>query len=80
MHTLLHMHAYLITSATAHHLLTSANGTENGLLQTGLHVLRLLKRRAVDPLQGLLTLHTKVIGEIKTCGCHDVVGGGGGGR
>lgn len=44
------------TSAAADHLLSCSDGPEYGLLQTGLHVLRLFKGQTVDPLQGLLPL------------------------
>lgn len=43
----------LPTPAAADHLLTSPDGSQYGLLQSGLHVLRLFKRQAVDPLQRL---------------------------
>lgn len=52
-----HTHTHiLLTSAAANHLLTSPNGSQYGLLQSGLHVLRLFERQAVDPLQRLLPL------------------------
>lgn len=58
----------LLTSAAADHLLTSPDGAQYGLLQSGLHVLRLFKRHAVDPLQRLLPLRQplNIIGQGQT--------------
>lgn len=46
----------LLTSAAANHLLTSTNCAQYSLLESGLHVLRLFKCKAVDPLKSLLPL------------------------
>lgn len=55
-----------LTSAAADHFLSSSNGAENGFFQAGLHVLRLFKRQAVNPLQSFFPLkHIRKDGTIK---------------
>ncbi len=59
------------TSAATDHLLSCSDGAQYGLLQTGLHVLRLLKGQTVYPLQGFLPLRrgtmNRIIKNMSTC-------------
>lgn len=55
------MHTILLsfTFTAANHLLASPDGSQYGLLQSGLHVLRFFKCQAINPFQSLFPLWTR---------------------